>query len=82
MVYYLERSSGNKQNIEALDFNVQQLNFMMSMMRQCRALRQGDVIINLMRCSLPEKFEMELLVKENEDKTKTWKEPLILEKKN
>lgn len=81
MVYYLDRADTNKQQIEALDFTPQQLNFMAYMMTQCRALRQRDVIINLMRCSLPKKFDMELILKESEDKTRTWKEPLIVLKK-
>ena len=80
-MYYLDRAQGNKQQIEALNFSEQQLNLVAHLMIQCRSLRQRDVIINLMRCSLPDKFDMELIVKESEDKTRTWKEPLIVLKK-
>lgn len=81
MVYYLDRVDTNKQQIESLEFTPQQLNFMAYMMIQCRPLRQRDVIINLLKCSLPEKFDMELIVKESEDKTRTWKDPFVVLKK-
>ena len=76
-MYYLDRAQGNKQQIEALNFSAEQLNMMAYMMTQCRQLRQRDPIINLVRQSLPENFEMELIKKENEDKTRSWFEPLI-----
>ena len=80
-MYYLDRAQGNKQQIEALNFSAEQLNFVAYMMTQCRQLRQRDPIINLMRHSLPDKFNMELIKKENEDKTRSWFEPLIQEVK-
>jgi hypothetical protein len=80
-MYYLDRAQGNKQQIEALNFSAEQLNMMAYMMTQCRQLRQRDPIINLMRHSLPDNFTMELIKKENEDKTRSWLEPLIKEEK-
>jgi len=77
--YYLDRAPGNKQQIEALDFTPQQLNLMSSMMLQCGKLRQRDVIINLIRASLPEKFNLELIKKESADKERSWLSPLIQE---
>lgn len=81
MGYYLDRASSNKQQFEALNFTPQQLNLVASMMLQCRKLRQRDPIINLLRCSLPDNFSMELIQKESEDKTRSWLSPLIQEKK-
>ncbi|MCV0398529.1 MAG: hypothetical protein K5785_00885 [Nitrosarchaeum sp.] len=81
MGYYLDRAQSNKQQFEALNFTPQQLNLVASMMLQCRKLRQRDPIINLLRHSLPNNFEMELVQKESEDGTRTWLSPLILEKK-
>ena len=81
MVYYLNHAPYNKTTMKELNFTTQQLNMVATLMLQCRPLRQRDPIINLLRASLPENFEMELLVKENEDKTRSWKEPLIVEAK-
>jgi len=80
MGYYLDRAPTNKQQFEELNFTPQQLNLLASMMLQCRKLRQRDPIINLLRCSLPDKFEIELVKKESEDKTRTWLSPLIIKK--
>jgi len=79
MGYYLDRAPGNKQQFEALDFTSAQANFIASMMMQCNKLRQRDVIINLFRCSLPDKFNLELIKKENQDKTRSWLDPLVTE---
>jgi len=66
--------------MKELGFTTQQLNMVATLMLQCRPLRQRDPIINLLRCSLPDNFDMELIKKENEDKTRSWLSPLILEK--
>lgn len=79
MVYYLDRAPANKQQFEALKFNVAQSNFIVSMMTQCNKLRQRDVIINLFRHSLPDQFTLELIKKENDDKTRSWFVPLVVE---
>ncbi len=79
MAYYLDKAPHFKEQIEALNFTPQQLNLVSKMMIQCRPLRQRDVIINLLRCSLPENFEMELVKYESEDKKRSWFSPLIKE---
>ena len=81
MGYYLDRAPGNKDQIKAIGFSTQQLNLVASLMLQCRKLRQRDPIINLLRCSLPDNFDLELITKESEDKTRTWLSPLVTEKK-
>ncbi len=77
MGYYLDRAPGNKTQFEELDFTPQQLNLVSSMMMQCGKLRQRDIIINLFRCSLPDKFNLELVKKTNEDETRSWNDPQV-----
>ena len=80
MGYYLDRAPFNKMQFEALNFNREQANFIASMMVQCNKLRQRDVIINLFRHSLPEKFTLELVKKESQDGTRSWYDPMVLNK--
>jgi len=80
MGYYLDRAPFNKTQFTELDFTPQQANFIASMMVQCNKLRQRDVIINLFRCSLPDKFNLELVKKTNSDETRSWFDPMVLEK--
>lgn len=64
MGYYLEKAPDNKDQFKTLGFNAAQLNFCMSMMLQCTKLRQRQPIINLMRESLPEDFDLKLVTKQ------------------
>ena len=80
MGYYLDRAPFNKDQFEALNFNREQANFVASMMVQCNKLRQRDVIINLFRCSLPDKFKLELVKKESKDGERSWFDPMVLDK--
>ncbi len=67
MVYYLEHAPTNKAQLKALDFDAHQLNFVLKMMRQCRPLRQGSVIVNLMDQSLPDGFAIQTTTAESHD---------------
>lgn len=80
MGYYLDRAPQNKMQFEALNFNREQANFIASMMVQCNKLRQRDVIINLFRHSLPDKFNLELVKKESKDGERSWYDPMVLNK--
>lgn len=82
MGYYLDRAGQNKATFESLKFTEQQANFVSYMMLQCGKLRQRDVIINLFRASLPDNFNLELIKKESEDKTRSWLDPLVTENKS
>jgi len=66
-MYYLELAPKNKTNIEANNFSLPQLNILLSMMRQCRKLRQGSVIMNLVTASLPDGFKIETNLKTGKD---------------
>lgn len=83
MGYYLDRADTNKQQFEALTFNSQQMNLVVSMMLQCRKLRRRDHILNLFRHSMPDNFDMELIKKEvtgYDGKLRSWLSPLIKDK--
>ncbi len=80
MGYYLDRAPFNKTQFTELNFTTQQANFISSMMMQCGKLRQRDIIINLFRCSLPDKFTLELVKKESADGTRSWNDPQVHEK--
>jgi len=67
IMYYLERAPENKKNFEANNFTAQQLNVVLTMMRQCWKLRQGAIINNLLEASLPEGFVIEENLKEGQD---------------
>ncbi|HMC00467.1 MAG TPA: hypothetical protein VKN14_05460 [Flavobacteriaceae bacterium] len=82
MGYYLDRAPFNKTQFTELNFTPQQANFIASMMVQCKKLRQRDVIINLFRHSLPDKFTLELVKKESQDGERSWFDPMVLEQSN
>jgi len=67
MGYYLERAPQNKQLMEAVKFSPQQLNVILTMMRQCWKLRTGSIINNLFEASMPDGFKIESNLKEGRD---------------
>lgn len=67
MGYYLERAPANKELIESNDFTPQQLNVVLTLMRQCWKLRQGSIINNLFEASLPDGFSIEANTKTGQD---------------
>lgn len=78
-MYYLEKAPENKEQFTALGFTAAQLNFCMSMMLQCTKLRQRAPIVNLMRNSLPEGFDLQTI--EKQGYKGTYDAPVIVEKK-
>ncbi len=77
MAYYLDKAPMFKEQIKALKFTEQQLNLLAKMMLSCTVLRQRKPIINLVRCSLPENFEMDLITQTSSDGERSWQQPLV-----
>ena len=79
MTYYLEKAPSNKKIIESTNFNVQQLNVILVLMRQCWKLRTGSIINNLLEASLPDRFTIESHLKKGRD-DKEYKIFTVIEK--